>query len=87
MLLYRISRKLALKIAALDHPEQLIKTLKSAALIHLVESGVIRRNEDGELPTEAFENFWASFETTMMRAVANEVFRLYARWERGWRLW
>lgn len=37
-------------------------TLKAAALIGLVENGIIRREENGDIDTENFERFWCYFE-------------------------
>ncbi len=45
--------------------EKLNTTLKAAALIGLVENGVIQREENGDIDTENFERFWCYFERQM----------------------
>lgn len=41
---------------------QMATTLKAVALIGLVENGIIQRDENGDINTDAFERFWARFE-------------------------
>lgn len=45
--------------------ERLNITLKAAALIGLVENGVIQPEENGDIDTENFERFWCYFERQM----------------------
>ena len=49
--------------------EKLCTTLKAAALIGLVENGVIQREENGDIDTENFERFWCYFERQMDTAI------------------
>ena len=49
--------------------EKLCTTLKAAALIGLVENGVIQREENGDVDTENFERFWCYFERQMDTAI------------------
>lgn len=48
-------------------------TLKAAALIGLVENGIIQRDENGDIATEAFENFWKTYELQLDAAVEDLV--------------
>ena len=50
-------------------------TLKSVALIKLVEAGVIPEAEDGSVDTAGFERFWVKFEPNIEKWFANEVSR------------
>lgn len=45
--------------------EKLCTTLKAAALIGLVENGIIQPEENGDIDTENFERFWCYFERQM----------------------
>lgn len=45
--------------------EKLYTTLKAAALIGLVENGIIQPEENGDIDTENFERFWCYFERQM----------------------
>ena len=36
---------------------------KGLFLVHAVETGLIEENEDGSVPTEAFERFWDAIES------------------------
>lgn len=45
--------------------EKLCTTLKAAALIGLVENGIIQPEENGDIDTENFERFWSYFERQM----------------------
>lgn len=49
--------------------EKLCTTLKAAALIGLVEHGIIRREDNGDVDTEQFERFWCYFERQLDTAV------------------
>ena len=45
--------------------EKLCTTVKAAALIGLVENGIIQPEENGDIDTENFERFWSYFERQM----------------------
>ena len=46
----------------MNKQNKMAATLKAAALIGLVENGIIRREENGDIDTGAFENFWKTYE-------------------------
>lgn len=52
---------------------ELNNTLRCAALIKLVESGIIQQEENGTVNTEDFEVFWSRFEKDINTAFANEI--------------
>ena len=52
-------------------------TLKGVALFCLVETGVIKRNTDGSVETEAFERFWSKFERNVSIALGNELGKIW----------
>ena len=56
-------------------------TLKAAALIGLVEAGVIRREETGDVDTDGFERFWCKFERNLEIAMDNAMAELSARYK------
>ena len=49
--------------------EKLCTTLKAAALIGLVENGIIQPEGNGDIDTENFERFWCYFERQMDTAI------------------
>lgn len=53
--------------------ERLNITLKAAALIGLVENGVIQREENGDIDTENFERFWCYFERQMDTVICDRL--------------
>ena len=56
---------------------KLTATLKGVALMCLVGSGVIQREEDGSVNTEAFERFWEKFERNLSTAITNELNQIW----------
>lgn len=57
----------------MNEPKKMAATLKAAALIGLVENGIIRREENGDLDTAGFERFWQYFERQLDTAVTDLV--------------
>ena len=57
----------------MNKPNKMAATLKAAALIGLVENGIIRREENGDIDTGAFERFWQYFERQLDTAVTDLV--------------
>lgn len=57
----------------MNEPKKMAATLKAAALIGLVENGIIRRDENGDIDTGAFENFWKAYELQLDAAVEDLV--------------
>lgn len=57
----------------MNKPKKMAATLKAAALIGLVENGIIRRDENGDIDTGAFENFWKAYELQLDAAVEDLV--------------
>lgn len=57
----------------MNEPKKMAATLKAAALIGLVENGIIRRDENGDIDTGAFESFWQYFERQLDTAVTDLV--------------
>lgn len=53
----------------MNKQNKMAATLKAAALIGLVENGIIRREENGDIDTGAFESFWQYFERQLDTAV------------------
>lgn len=56
-------------------------TLKAAALVKLVDAGVIQREEDGSVNTEGFERFWSGFEQNLYTAMDITLAELSARYK------
>ena len=48
-------------------------TLKGAALIALVEEGIIPRDENGGIDAEPFERFWARFDRNLNAQITDEL--------------
>ena len=59
----------------------IILTLKSVALIGLVEAGVIQKDDDGGVDTEQFERFWRRFQGNLDNAMDNAMAELSARYQ------
>lgn len=59
----------------------IILTLKSVALIGLVEAGVIQKDDDGGVDTERFERFWRRFQGNLDNAMDNAMAELSARYQ------
>ena len=57
----------------MNEPKKMAATLKAAALIGLVENGSIRREENGDIDTGAFETFWKTYELQLDAAVEDLV--------------
>ena len=57
----------------MSKPNKMAATLKAAALIGLVENGIIRRDENGDIDTGAFENFWKTYELQLDAAAEDLV--------------
>lgn len=56
-----------------DKENKFCLTMKGIALMKLVEAGVIRREEDGNVNTDGFETFWDSFERNLYTAMDNAM--------------
>ena len=65
----------------MDGHTLLTLTLKSVALIDLVEAGVIQRDDDGGVDTERFERFWCRFQGSLDTAMENAMAELSARYQ------
>lgn len=56
--------------------KKIAATLKAAALIGLVENGIIPREENGDIDTEPFERFWCYFERQLDTAIYDLLSRV-----------
>ena len=56
-----------------EKANELCLTMKGIALVKLVEAGVIRREEDGNVNTDGFETFWNGFERNLYTAMDNAM--------------
>lgn len=52
---------------------RLTLTLKGAALIALVEEGIIPRDENGGIDTAPFERFWSRFDRNLNAQITDEL--------------